>query len=62
TKVQRYRCCGCQKTYSGRTASAIGRIHRPDLFMATLRDMLGSSAPQSVRKLAKQLDLNKYTV
>ena len=24
--------------------------------------MLGSSTPQSVRKLAKQLDLNKYTV
>lgn len=30
--------------------------------MEALRDMLGSSAPQSVRKLAKQLDLNKYTV
>ncbi|MFX0544272.1 IS1595 family transposase [Roseovarius sp. S1116L3] len=62
TKVQRYRCNGCEKTYSGRTGSAIGRIHRPDLFMEALRDMLGSSAPQSVRKLAKQLDLNKYTV
>jgi transposase-like protein len=62
TKVQRYRCCGCQKTYSGRTGSAIGRIHRPDLFMEALRDMLGTSAPQSVRKLAKQLDLNKYTI
>jgi len=24
--------------------------------------MLGSSAPQSVRKFAKQLDLNKYTI
>jgi transposase-like protein len=62
TKVQRYRCYGCLKTYSGRTESTIGRIHRPDLFMEVLRDMLGSSAPQSVRKLAKQLDLNKYTV
>ncbi|WP_299845931.1 hypothetical protein [uncultured Jannaschia sp.] len=27
-----------------------------------LRDMLGSPAPQSVRELAKQLDLNKYTI
>ncbi|MFX0546769.1 IS1595 family transposase [Roseovarius sp. S1116L3] len=62
TKVQRYRCNGCEKTYSGRTGSAIGRIHRPDLFMEAMRDMLGSSAPQSVRKLAKQLDLNKYKV
>lgn len=62
TKVQRYRCSGCKKTYSGRTGSAIGRIHRPDLFMVALRHMLGTSAPQSVRKLAGQLGLNKYTV
>ena len=62
TKVQRYRCSGCKKTYSGRTGSALGRIHRPDLFLEALRDMLGSSAPQSVRKLANQLDLNKYTI
>ncbi|WP_299822596.1 IS1595 family transposase [uncultured Jannaschia sp.] len=62
TRVQRYRCRGCQKTYPGRTGSTIGRIHRPDLFMVALRDMLGSSAPQSVRKLARQLDLNKYTI
>lgn len=62
TKVQRYRCSGCQKTYSGRTGSVIGRIHRPDLFMVVLRNMLGPHAPQSVRKLARQLKLNKYTV
>ncbi|SPJ25909.1 hypothetical protein PAA8504_03761 [Palleronia abyssalis] len=62
TRVQRYRCSGCEKTYSGRTGSTIGRIHRPDLFMEALMDMLGSPAPQSVRKLAKQLDLNKYTI
>ena len=62
TRVQRYRCTGCRKTYSGRTGSAIGRIHRPDPFMVALRDMLGTSAPQSVRKLARRLGLNKYTV
>jgi transposase-like protein len=62
TKIQRYRCCGCQKTYSGRTGSAIGRIHRPDLFMVVLWDMLSTSVPQSVRALAHQLRLNKYTV
>lgn len=62
TKIQRYRCNGCRKAYSGRTGSAIGRIHRPDLFMVLLRDMLGTSAPRSVRKLAKQLDVNKYMV
>ena len=62
TGIQRYRCRGCGKTFSGRSASIIGRIHRPDLFMAVLRDMLGSAAPQSVRKLAELLGLNKYTV
>lgn len=62
TKVQRYRCKACLKTYSGRTGSAIGRLHRPDLFMVALRDMLGTSAPLSVRKLARRLGLNKYTV
>ena len=41
TKVQRYRCTGCQKTYSGRTGSAIGRPHHPDLFLAALQDMQG---------------------
>ena len=30
--------------------------------MDVVRDILSSDAPQSVRKLAKQLDLNKYTV
>ncbi|MEP1834634.1 MAG: hypothetical protein ABJL57_13300 [Hyphomonas sp.] len=62
TNVQRYRCSGCKKTYSGRTGSAIGLIHRPDLFMVVLRDMLGTSVPQSVRALAHQLRLNKYTI
>ena len=40
----------------------IGRIHRPDLFVVALRDMPGSLPPQSVCKLAKQLDLSNYTI
>lgn len=62
TNVQRYRCSGCKKTYSGRTGRAIGLIHRPDLFMVVLWDMLGTSVLQSVRALAHQLRLNKYTI
>lgn len=30
--------------------------------MVALSDMLGTSAPRSVRKLAKQLDLKNYTI
>ncbi len=44
TNVQPYRCGGCQKTYSGRTRSVVGRIHRPDLFTFALKDMLSTSA------------------
>lgn len=55
TKIQRYRCSGRQKTYSGQTGTAIGHIHRPDLFMVALWDMLSTSAPRSVRKLACHL-------
>lgn len=62
TKIQRYRCGGCEKTYSGRTGSQIGHIHRPDLFMAALHDMLGDTAPRSVRKLTEHLGLNKSTI
>lgn len=62
TNVQRYRCSGCKKTYSGRTGSAIGRIHRPDLFLVALYDMLSTAPPQSERKLARELGLNKHTV
>ncbi|WP_300051197.1 IS1595 family transposase [Sulfitobacter sp.] len=62
TGIQRYRCQSCGKTYSGRTGSVISRIHRPDLFLVALRDMLGTSTPRSVRALARQLGLNKYTV
>jgi transposase-like protein len=62
TEIQRYRCSGCRKTYTGRSGSAIGRIHRPDLFIVALRDMLGTSTPQSVRRLALHLGLNKHTL
>lgn len=61
-KVQRYRCSGCQKTYSRPTRSAIGRFHRPDLFMVALSDTLVTHTGQSVRKLARYPRLNKYSV
>ena len=62
TQVQRYRCGGCRRTWSGRTGSAFGRIHRPDLFLAVVRDMLGEDRPASIRKLAARLGLDKNTI
>ncbi|KKM74770.1 hypothetical protein LCGC14_1396950 [marine sediment metagenome] len=61
TKILRYRGSGCRKTYTGRTGAAIGRIHRPDLFVAALRNMLGASTLQSLRGFARHLGLNKHT-
>ena len=62
TNVQRYRCQGCQKTFCGRTTSSIRHIHRPDLFLEVIRDMLGSRAPSSIRQLASRLGIDKHTV
>lgn len=60
--VQRYRCQGCQKTFCGRTTSGIRHIHRPDLFLEVIRDMLGIRAPSSIRQLANRLGLDKHTI
>lgn len=62
TGVQRYRCGGCRRTWCGRTGSAIRGIHRPDLFLAAARDMLGDRKPLSIRRLAGRLGLDKHTV
>lgn len=62
TKVQRYRCLGCQKTFCGRTTSKIRHIHRPDLFLEVIRDMLGIRALSSIRQLANRLGLDKHTI
>lgn len=62
TGAQRYRCGKCRKTYSGRTGSVIARLHRPDLFLCVLKDMLETATPLSVRKLANQLGINKHTI
>lgn len=62
TNIQRYRCRGCDRTFTGRTGSSIAHIHRPDLFLAVIKDMLDPRAPSSIRELARRLRRNKYTV
>lgn len=62
SKVQRYRCLACQKTFCGRTTSRTRHIHRPDLFLEVIRDMLGTRAPSSIRQLANRLGLDKHTI
>ncbi|WP_176556282.1 IS1595 family transposase [Rubellimicrobium rubrum] len=60
TDVQRYRCKGCGRTWSGLTGTAVERIHLRGQFLDTLKDMMGD-APRSCRKLAKALGVSRHT-
>lgn len=59
--AQRWRCSGCDRTWSGRTGTRIAHLHRPDLLLDAVRDMM-SDAPRSCRKLAASLGLSHHTV
>lgn len=59
--IQRYRCLTCHKTFCGRTGTPVAHLHRPDLFLDMLRDML-SDRPLSCRKLAAKLKITKDTI
>ncbi|MCQ0090245.1 IS1595 family transposase [Roseovarius sp. M141] len=61
TGVQRYRCDCCLRTYSGLTGTEICGLHRHDLFLEVIRNML-SDTPLSCRKLAARLGLTKDTI
>ena len=61
TGVQRYRCRACGKTTSGLSGSTVSRVHRLDLLLEAMRDML-SDQPLSCRKLAAKLGLSKDTI
>lgn len=61
TGVQRFRCMGCGRTYSGLTGTAVCGLHRPDQFLEAIDDML-SDQPLSCRKLAARLKRTKDTI
>ena len=61
TGVQRLRCKGCARTHSGLSASRLRGIHRHDLFLESVRDIL-SSRPRSCRKLAEAIGVSKNTI
>jgi transposase-like protein len=62
TNIQRYRCRGCRRTFTGRTGSSIQNLHRLDLFLEVVKDMLDDRAPSSIRQLSRRLGRNKYTI
>ena len=62
TNIQRYRCEGCARTFTGRTGSVAQHLHRPDLFLEVVKDMLDPRAPSSIRQLSRRLKRDKYTI
>lgn len=59
---QRYRCQGCLKTFNGRTGSSIAQLQKLEPFYQVLKDMFSDGPHRSVRRLARQLDVNKDTI
>ena len=61
--AQRWRCKGCERTWTGRTGSPLARIHRPGLFIEVVRNMLDpNEEPLSCRKLGRRLGVSRDTV
>jgi transposase-like protein len=61
--ARRWRCKDCGKTWTGRTATPVARLHKPGLFIEVLRNMLDpGEEPLACRKLGQRLGLSKDTV
>jgi transposase-like protein len=61
TGLQRLRCLACLRTFSSATRTAMERVRLPEAFHRVVADMF-SAAPQSCRRLAQALGLDKMTV
>ena len=61
TGMHRWRCKGCERTWTGRTGTPMARVHKPGIMLDLVRDMM-SDTPRSVRKLAQALKISRDTV
>ena len=61
TGAQRWRRSGCGARWSGRSDTLIARVHRPDLVVALLRDMMKAPQPLSYRRSGKALEISRDT-
>lgn len=61
TKLQRWRCGECSKTFTDATGTLVERVHRRDEMAAVAKDMMARD-PQSCRALAAALGVDKMTV
>lgn len=59
--IQRHRCVGCKTTFTARTGTPLGRVHRPDRLLALVEDML-ALRDVSCRAAARRLGVDHTTV
>lgn len=59
--IQRHRCSGCHTTFTARTGTPLGRVHRPDRLLALVEDML-ALRDVSCRASARRLGVDHTTV
>jgi transposase-like protein len=62
TGAQRWRCKRCSFTWSGLTSTPLAGVHRPDLFLELVRNMIDADKPWSCRKAAAALGISRHTV
>jgi transposase-like protein len=60
TGVQRWRCAGCCRTWSGLTGTPVAGIHQPALLLEAVKNIMGDT-PLSCRKLAAFLGVSRHT-
>jgi transposase-like protein len=62
TSAQRWRCSGCQATWTGRSDTPLARVHRPDQVAALVRDMIEAPQPMSCRRASEVLGLSHHSI
>jgi len=62
TGAQRWNCSGCGATWSGRSGTLLARVHRPDLVVALVRDMIEAPQPMSCRRGAEVLGASHHSI
>ena|SRR5680860_760101 len=62
TGAQRWSCSACGATWSGRSGTPLARVHRPDLLVALVRDMMEAPQPMSCRRAAEVLGPSRHSI
>lgn len=56
--LQRFRCCGCRKTFTGLTGTPMARLRHKDKWLDYMSSMISG---ESIRKAAKDCGIHRTT-